>query len=155
VLDIRRILLLFAIAGALFAGAMAFWTGTAKADPVNWDAVAQCESGGNWSASTGNGHYGGLQFSQATWDANGGLGSPATASREDQIRVAENVERTQGLGAWPRCGAAGGSSPVWSTPVANGCQALPAGVFLVVDFQRMCSALTNPGRAVMAALSPR
>jgi hypothetical protein len=153
VVDIRKILLLFAIAGALFAAAMAFWTGTAKADTVNWDAIAQCESGGNWSASTGNGHYGGLQFSQATWDANGGIGSPADASREDQIRVAQNVAQTQGMGAWPRCGAAGGAPDL---PVlVSGCQALPGGVFLVVDLQRMCSALTNPGRALAAALSPR
>jgi resuscitation-promoting factor RpfC len=153
--DIRKILLLFAIAGALFAGAMAFWTGTAKADPVNWDAIAQCESGGNWSASTGNGHYGGLQFNQATWDANGGAGSPADASKDDQIRVAENVLQTQGLGAWPRCGAAGGSPAGLSTPTGSGCQALPGGVFLVIDLQRMCTALTHPGAAVMAALSPR
>ncbi len=152
--DIRKILLFFAIAGALFAGAMAVWTGTARADTVNWDAIAQCESGGNWSASTGNGHYGGLQFNQATWDANGGIGSPASASRDEQIRVAENVMRTQGLGAWPQCGADGGV-PGWSTPVSTACQALPAGVFVVVDFQRMCTALTNPGRTLMAALSPR
>jgi hypothetical protein len=54
---------LVAVIGALFAGAMALWTGTARADSVNWDAIAQCESGGNWSASTGNGYHGGLQFS--------------------------------------------------------------------------------------------
>ena len=115
-MDIRRILLFFAIAGALFAAAMDFWTGTARADTVNWDAIAACESGGNWAASTGNGHYGGLQFNQATWDANGGVGSPAGASREDQIRVAENVMRTQGPGAWPKCGSAGGAPTMWSAP---------------------------------------
>jgi hypothetical protein len=136
---------LVAIAGALFAGAMAVWTGMARADTVNWDAIAACESGGNWSASTGNGKYGGLQFKQATWDANGGIGSPATASREDQIRVAENVLRTQGLGAWPQCGAAGGSPAVWNT----------SDVFFVVDLQRMCTALTNPGGALLAALPTR
>lgn len=153
--DIRRPLLLFAIAGALFAGAMAVWTGMARADTVNWDAIAACESGGNWSASTGNGKYGGLQFKQATWDANGGIGSPATASREDQIRVAENVLRTQGLGAWPQCGAAGGSPAVWYTQTPTGCQALPSDVFFVVDLQRMCTALTNPGGALLAALPTR
>ena len=64
---------------------------------MDWDAIAQCESGGNWSTNTGNGHYGGLQFKPSTWASNGGVGSPSTASREEQIRVAENVLRTQGL----------------------------------------------------------
>jgi hypothetical protein len=155
VLDIRRVLLLFAISGALLAGAMALWTSTAKADTVNWDAIAQCESTGNWSASTGNGSYGGLQFKPATWAANGGVGSPADASREEQIRVAQNVASTQGLGAWPQCGAAGGSPAVFSTPASTGCQALPGGVFMVVDLQRLCTALTNPGRAVMASFPVR
>ncbi|MFI9509428.1 transglycosylase family protein [Nocardia sp. NPDC052566] len=71
----------------------------------NWDAVAQCESGGNWNINTGNGFYGGLQFTQSTWEANGGSGSAHNASREEQIRVAENVLATQGPGAWPVCGA--------------------------------------------------
>ncbi len=74
---------------------------------VNWDAIAQCESGGNWGINTGNGYLGGLQFTSGTWHANGGSGSPAGASREEQIRVAENVLRTQGIGAWPVCGRRG------------------------------------------------
>ena len=74
---------------------------------MNWDAVAQCESGGNWGANTGNGFAGGLQFSDATWKANGGIGSAAHASREEQIRVAENVLHSQGIGAWPVCGRRG------------------------------------------------
>ncbi|WP_421845026.1 transglycosylase family protein [Mycobacterium sp.] len=74
---------------------------------VNWDAIAQCESGGNWSISTGNGYSGGLQFTPGTWRANGGSGNAANASREEQIRVAENVLRSQGLGAWPVCGRRG------------------------------------------------
>jgi hypothetical protein len=76
---------------------------SASAD-VNWDAIAACESGGNWHINTGNGFVGGLQFTMSTWHANGGTGSPTSASREEQIRVAENVKRTQGLGAWPVCG---------------------------------------------------
>ena len=76
----------------------------AEADGMNWDAVAQCESGGNWSADTGNGFYGGLQFKPSTWAANGGVGDPATASREQQIAVANRVLATQGPGAWPKCG---------------------------------------------------
>jgi resuscitation-promoting factor RpfE len=74
---------------------------------VNWDAIAQCESGGNWGISTGNGFSGGLQFTPSTWRANGGYGSANGASREEQIRVAENVLHSQGIGAWPVCGRRG------------------------------------------------
>lgn len=74
---------------------------------VNWDAIAQCESGGNWHASTGNGYYGGLQFTLGTWRNNGGSGNPAQAPREEQIRVAQNVASHGGLGAWPVCGRRG------------------------------------------------
>ena len=78
-----------------------------RAYSVNWDAIAQCESGGNWAISTGNGFSGGLQFTPSTWRANGGSGSPNGASREEQIRVAENVLHSQGIGAWPVCGRRG------------------------------------------------
>ncbi len=71
---------------------------------TNWGAVAQCESGGNWSTNTGNGYFGGLQFLPSTWHDNGGAGNPAGASQAEQIRVAENVKKTQGMGAWPVCG---------------------------------------------------
>jgi hypothetical protein len=73
----------------------------------NWDAVAACESGGNWAINTGNGYHGGLQFTLATWYANGGTGMPENSSREEQIRVAENTLSTQGIGAWPVCGQRG------------------------------------------------
>jgi hypothetical protein len=79
-------------------------TGVAYAEGMDWDAVAQCESGGNWRADTGNGFYGGLQFKQSTWDENGGVGNPANASRDQQIAVANRVLATQGPGAWPKCG---------------------------------------------------
>ncbi|MDM7487308.1 transglycosylase family protein [Rhodococcus sp. CSLK01-03] len=92
------------VTGALVAVPFGLATGTASAAPHNWDAVAECESGGNWSIDTGNGYYGGLQFSQSTWAANGGTGSPHTASKAEQIRVAENTLQTQGPGAWPVCG---------------------------------------------------
>ncbi|HYR15143.1 MAG TPA: transglycosylase family protein [Mycobacterium sp.] len=155
-MNIRRAvtkgLLATAITGALAVVPMALSTGTANADSVNWDAVAQCESGGNWSTNTGNGAYGGLQFKQATWSANGGVGDPATAPRTEQIRVAENVVRTQGLGAWPKCGAQGGSPAVWGTPtmptapaVATGCAAMPSsGLFGFINLRQMCTALLNP-----------
>ena len=68
-----------------------------------WDALAKCEAGGNWSINTGNGYYGGLQFSLGTWRANGGTGMPHEASREQQIAIAERVQASQGWGAWPSC----------------------------------------------------
>ena len=85
----------------------------AHADSVNWDAIAQCESGNNWSINTGNGFYGGLQFTQGTWNAYGGGKYASTAnraSRSQQIAVAEKVLQGQGIGAWPVCGKRSGSS---------------------------------------------
>lgn len=73
----------------------------------NWDAIAACESSGNWHINTGNGYHGGLQFTLPTWYSNGGVGLPENTSREEQIRVAENVLHTQGIGAWPVCGRRG------------------------------------------------
>ncbi|MBY0442356.1 MAG: transglycosylase family protein [Mycobacteriaceae bacterium] len=78
-----------------------------QAYTVNWDAIARCESGGNWAINTGNGFFGGLQFTSGTWRANGGSGAAHNASREEQIRVAENVLHSQGIGAWPVCGRLG------------------------------------------------
>jgi len=93
--NIRKTIGLATFAGALAVAPLALGAGTANADGgVNWDAVARCESGGNWAINTGNGYYGGLQFTMGTWRANGGSGSPHQASREEQIRVAENVLRT-------------------------------------------------------------
>lgn len=104
---LARSLGMAAIGGAAVIAPLILGTGTASADGMNWDAVAACESGGNWAINTGNGYYGGLQFTMGTWHANGGSGSPASASREEQIRVAENVLRSQGPGAWPVCGRRG------------------------------------------------
>jgi hypothetical protein len=146
-----RVLGLAALAGALVMGPMVLFPATAAADSVNWDAIAACESGGNWSTNTGNGHYGGLQFKQSTWSAHGGFGSPATASREEQIRVAENVLRTQGLDAWPKCGARGGAPAVWGGGVpatgatVGGCGAVrPGAVLGILDLRRLCSTLLDP-----------
>ena len=106
--NIRKTLGLATFAGAIAVAPMALGAGTANADSgVNWDAVASCESGGNWSTNTGNGYYGGLQFTMGTWQSNGGSGSPHNASRAEQIRVAENVLNSQGIGAWPVCGGRG------------------------------------------------
>ncbi|WP_302471621.1 transglycosylase family protein [Curtobacterium flaccumfaciens] len=98
------------VGGLAFAGIAATGVGLAAA-PANaasgstWDQLAQCESGGNWAINTGNGYYGGLQFNLGTWQANGGAGNPASASREAQIAVAERVLASQGWGAWPACSA--------------------------------------------------
>jgi LysM repeat protein len=76
-----------------------------------WDRIAACESGGNWSINTGNGYYGGLQFTQSTWNANGGQAYASRAdlaSRDAQIAVAQNVLASQGWGAWPACSAKAG-----------------------------------------------
>jgi resuscitation-promoting factor RpfA len=77
------------------------------AGPNDWDAVAACESSGNWSINTGNGYYGGLQFSQGTWAAYGGTEfAPRAdlATKDQQITVAERTLDRQGPGAWPSCG---------------------------------------------------
>lgn len=68
-----------------------------------WDRLAQCESGGNWAINTGNGYYGGIQFSQQSWNAVGGSGLPSNASKAEQINRAEKLLAIQGWGAWPAC----------------------------------------------------
>lgn len=111
----RRLLAVTAIAGAAPVLALAVSAGISHADSVNWDAIAQCESGGNWAADTGNGLYGGLQISQPTWDGNGGVGLPSVASPDGQIEVGERIMTTQGPGAWPRCSSCSrGDAPVGS-----------------------------------------
>ena len=70
-----------------------------------WDALAECESEGDWGKATGNGFYGGLQFTQATWLEFGGTGGPHENTREVQIMIAERVQAGQGWGAWPNCSA--------------------------------------------------
>ncbi|MCV7145892.1 resuscitation-promoting factor [Mycobacterium riyadhense] len=77
-----------------------------------WDAIAGCEAGGNWAINTGNGYYGGVQFDQGTWEANGGLRyAPRAdlATREEQIAVAEVTRQRQGWGAWPVCSGRAGA----------------------------------------------
>lgn len=70
-----------------------------------WDRLAQCESGGNWSINTGNGFYGGLQFTPSSWRAAGGTGLPHQASKAEQIARAQQLQSMQGWGAWPACSA--------------------------------------------------
>jgi LysM repeat protein len=70
-----------------------------------WDQLAACEAGGNWAINTGNGYYGGLQFTASSWQAVGGSGLPSDASREEQIMRGEILLAKQGWGAWPACAA--------------------------------------------------
>lgn len=77
-----------------------------------WDSIAACESSGNWSIDTGNGFYGGLQFTASTWAAYGGLAyAPRAdlATRDQQIAVAQKVQASQGWGAWPVCSVKAGA----------------------------------------------
>lgn len=80
-------------------------TSSATVTPTGgiWDNLAQCESGGNWSINTGNGFYGGLQFTLSSWRGVGGSGYPNLASRDEQIARAQALQARQGWGAWPAC----------------------------------------------------
>lgn len=88
------------------------------ADVATWEKLAQCESGGNWSINTGNGFYGGLQFTQQSWNGVGMSGSPQYASREAQIEAGERLLAVQGWGAWPACsaklGLSGAATPTYT-----------------------------------------
>ena len=89
---------------------------------TDWDALAECESSGNWGINTGNGFGGGLQFTDSTWRAFGGSGQPEDASRSEQIQVAERVKAEQGMNAWPTCSKKTGNtddSPNSSVPSAG------------------------------------
>ncbi len=100
-----RRLLQAAVATVVALGAPVALAGTAEAaQPTGkWDRLAQCESGGRWNVATGNGYFGGLQFSARTWKAFGGQGSPHKASKGQQIAVAERILAKQGWKAWPAC----------------------------------------------------
>ena len=78
---------------------------TAVADGSVWDQLARCASGGNWAINTGNGYYGGLQFSLSSWRGVGGTGYPHQASREEQIARGEMLRARGGWGHWPSCSA--------------------------------------------------
>ncbi|OPF77185.1 transglycosylase [Streptomyces antioxidans] len=117
-----RIAALTGLAGAAVAAPLLGATSASAATTSQWDQVAQCESGGNWSINTGNGYYGGLQFSSSTWAAYGGTAYAPTASqasKAQQIQIAEKVLGSQGKGAWPVCGkglTSGGSPSAPSAP---------------------------------------
>ncbi|MET9888375.1 transglycosylase family protein [Streptomyces sp. NPDC006430] len=102
-----RIVTLAGVAGVAVAAPLMTAGSASAATASQWDRVAQCESGGNWAINTGNGYYGGLQFSSSTWAAYGGKAYAAQAnqaSKSQQIAIAEKVLKGQGKGAWPSCG---------------------------------------------------
>ena len=113
----RRVVVGATLLAVTTSGAVVGLAGGAGASETVWDRVAQCESGGNWSINTGNGYYGGLQFSSSTWRAFGGQQYATTANlatKAQQILVAQAVLRVQGPGAWPTCSTRAGLT------VANG-----------------------------------
>lgn len=94
------------VAVAAVAAPLALATPASAASGEDWNRVAECESGQRWHLDTGNGYYGGLQFSDSTWDGFGGEEYASTAddaSREQQIVIAERVLDEQGWDAWPTC----------------------------------------------------
>ncbi|MFJ5996056.1 transglycosylase family protein [Streptomyces sp. NPDC092370] len=102
-----RAIAIAGVTGAAVAAPLMAAGNASAATASEWDAVAQCESGGNWSINTGNGYYGGLQFSASTWSGYGGTKYASTAdqaTKAQQIEIAEKVLAGQGKGAWPVCG---------------------------------------------------
>ncbi len=120
--SIRRTAAALAIGGAV-AATMSMPAANAV-DGATWDALAQCESGGNWSINTGNGFYGGLQFTQQSWNGVGMSGSPATATRAQQIEAGERLLAIQGWGAYPHAPLSllygkTGAAPTYTEPTTT------------------------------------
>lgn len=112
-----RIATLAGVTGAAIAVPLMGATSASAASVETWDAVAQCESGGNWSINTGNGYYGGLQFSQSSWAAAGGTQYASRAdlaSKDQQIATAEKLLDLQGPGAWACAAPAASPTTVWT-----------------------------------------
>lgn len=110
-------------ATALSAGVGLATAAPAEAAGTVWDRVAKCESGGNWSISTGNGYYGGLQFSRSTWLAFGGGKYASTANKAtkaQQIEIAKKTLKSQGPGAWPVCSKRAGLTRANGAAVGTG-----------------------------------
>ncbi len=113
---------------ALALGFTSLAAAPATAAGTVWDRVARCESGGNWKINTGNGYYGGLQFSRRTWRGFGGAKYASQANRAtkgEQIAIARRTLATQGPGAWPTCGRkagltkSNGKANKHATPASN------------------------------------
>jgi LysM repeat protein len=128
-------------------GLLAATGNAAAADSGVWDRIAQCESGGNWHINTGNGYYGGLQFSAGTWRAYGGAAYASTAdkaSKGAQIAIAGKVQRAQGWGAWPTCSARAGA--YGNAPASSG-GGSAAGPAVTKSTPRTAPSTSKPSKA--------
>jgi len=145
--SIRRTAAALAIGGV--AAATMSMPAANAVDGATWDALAQCESGGNWSINTGNGFYGGLQFTQQSWNGVGMSGSPANATRAQQIEAGERLLAIQGWGAWPACSVAAQSQTqqTYTAPAAQAAPAAPAA-------QAAPAAVEAPAAAPAAQAAP-
>lgn len=152
--SIRRTAAALAIGGAV-AATMSMPAANAV-DGATWDALAQCESGGNWSINTGNGFYGGLQFTQQSWNGVGMSGSPATASRAQQIEAGERLLAIQGWGAWPACSAKlglygkSGAAPTYTEPTTVAAQSQTQQTYTAPAAQAAPAAVEAPAAAPAA-----
>ena len=147
----RAIGLTLAVSATLITAASL--SSSAKAAGSVWDGVAACESGGSWAINTGNGYYGGIQFSASTWTAFGGTRyavSANRASKAEQIAIAQRVLVVQGPGAWPGCGKRAGLTRT------NGAALAPAVPAVTVSRSRTRRAIvTHAHLAVSGRMSPR
>ena len=143
------------VAGVAIAGSATFITGVALSAPAQaagsvWDAVAACESGGNWAIDTGNGYSGGLQFNSSTWNAFGGTRYASRAnlaSKSAQIATAQRVLAAQGPGAWPTCSQRAGLTR------ANGGAVMVSASMVSVSRSRTRTAIAAPARLAAGKLA--
>ena len=157
--SIRRTAAALAIGGV--AAATMSMPAANAVDGATWDALAQCESGGNWSINTGNGFYGGLQFTQQSWNGVGMSGSPATATRAQQIEAGERLLAIQGWGAWPACSAKlglygkTGAAPTYTEPTTTvAAQSQTQQTYTAPAAQAAPAAVEAPAAAPAAPAAP-
>lgn len=136
-----------AVGGLAVASLATAGSAEAATDP-QWDRLAQCESGGDWHINTGNGFYGGLQFTRSTWNAFGGQEYAPTAdkaTREQQIEIGAKVAAGQGWSAWPVCSRKAG---IWGAPpTAPGSAIARAGETASrADIRKPLTSPTNPAK---------
>ena len=157
--SIRRTAAALAIGGV--AAATMSMPAANAVDGATWDALAQCESGGNWSINTGNGFYGGLQFTQQSWNGVGMSGSPANATRAQQIEAGERLLAIQGWGAWPACSAKlglygkTGAAPTYTEPTTTvAAQSQTQQTYTAPAAQVAPAAVEAPAAAPAAPVAP-
>ena len=156
--SIRRSAAALAIGGAV--AATVSMPAANAVDGATWDALAQCESGGNWSINTGNGFYGGLQFAQQSWSGVGMSGSPVNATRAQQIEAGERLLAIQGWGAWPACSAKlglygkTGAAPTYTEPTTVAAQSQTQQTYTAPAAQAAPAAVEAPAAAPAAPVAP-